>query len=59
MKMWGINPGDNHGFAISDRDEKEICAGLVRFIPHVKFRVESMLSIDEVIATLEAMQQQR
>jgi hypothetical protein len=56
-KMWGINPGSNHGFSISDADEKEIFAMLAQYIPHVKFKVESMLSIDEVIATLKAMQQ--
>ena len=58
MKMWGINPGFNHGIAITDKDEKEIGAMVGRFIPHVKFRVESMLSIDEVLDTLKAMQQQ-
>lgn len=58
MKMWGINPGGNHGFAVTDDDEKEILARNVQYIPHVKFRVESMLSIDEVIATLKAVQQQ-
>ena len=58
LKMWGMNPGGNHGFAVTDGDEKEICAMVVRFIPHVTFRVESMLSIDEVIAILKSMQQQ-
>jgi hypothetical protein len=57
MKMWGINPGGNHGFALTDEDEKDILARSAQYIPHVKFRVESMLSIDEVIATLKAMQQ--
>jgi hypothetical protein len=57
MKMWGINPGCNHGFAVTDGDEKEICAMVVRFIPHVTFRVESMLSIDEVIGILKTMKQ--
>jgi hypothetical protein len=58
MKMWGINPGGNHGFAITDEDEKDILARASQYIPHVKFKVESMLSIDEVIATLKSMQQQ-
>ena len=57
-KMWGINPGGNHGFSVTDGDEKEIFAMIAQYIPHVKFKVESMLSIDEVIATLKAMQQQ-
>jgi len=57
-KMWGINPGGNHGFSVTDADEKEIFAVMARYIPHVKFRVESMLSIDEVIETLKKTQQQ-
>jgi hypothetical protein len=31
---------------------------IAQYIPYVKFRVEPMLSIDEVIATLKAAQQQ-
>ena len=57
-KIWGINPGGNHGFSISDADEKEIFAMIAQYLPHVKFRVESMLSIDEVIETLKKTQQQ-
>jgi hypothetical protein len=56
MKMWGMNPGSNTGFGISDADEKEILSMIGWYIPHVKFRVESMLDVDEVIATLKAMQ---
>ena len=56
MKMWGINPGGNHGFSVTDSDEKAIFAMIAQYIPHVKFKVESMLSIDELIATLKAMQ---
>jgi hypothetical protein len=56
LKMWGINPGSNTGFGVSDGDEKAIFAMVAQYIPHVKFKVESMLSIDEVIATLKAMQ---
>jgi hypothetical protein len=57
LKMWGVNPGGKHGFAVADGDEKEICAMVIRFIPHVKFRVGAMLSIDEVIATLKGVHQ--
>ena len=56
MKMWGINPGGNHGFSVTDSDEKAIFAMIAQYIPHVKFKVESMLSIDDLIATLKAMQ---
>jgi hypothetical protein len=57
-KMWGINPGGNHGFSVTDADENEIFAMIAQYIPHVKFKVESMLDIDEVIASLKAAQEQ-
>ena len=57
-KMWDMNPGGNYGFSVTDGDEKEIFAMIVQYIPHVKFKVESMLSIDEVIATLKVMTKQ-
>jgi hypothetical protein len=53
-----MNPGGNHGFSVTDGDEKEIFAVIAQYIPHVKFKVESMLSIDEVFATLKAMMKQ-
>jgi hypothetical protein len=58
MKMWGMNPGGNHGFAVTDGDEKEILALVGQYIPHVKFRVEPMLSIEEVISAMETLQKQ-
>lgn len=54
-KFWGMNPGGGCGFAVSDRDEKEIFASLARFTPYVKFKVEPVLSVDEVIETLKGM----
>lgn len=57
-KIWGMNPGANHGFSVTDGDEKEIFAMIAQYIPHVRFKVESMLSIDEVIATLKGMMKQ-
>jgi len=57
MKIWGVNPGGNHGFAVSGADDTEIFAMVAQYIPHVKFKVESMLSIDEVIAAFKAPQE--
>ncbi len=56
MKMWGMNPGGNHGFSVTDADEKTIFSMIAQYIPHVKFKVESMLSIDEVIEMMRKMQ---
>jgi hypothetical protein len=52
-KLCGINPDGNHGFSFTDGDEKAIFAMIAQYIPHVKFTVKSMLSIDEVIASLK------
>jgi hypothetical protein len=56
LKTWGVNPGGHNGFGISEKDEKEILAMASMYIPYVKFTVEAMLSIEEVVATLKAMQ---
>jgi len=57
-KLCGINPGGNHGFSVTDGDEKEILAMIGQYIPHVKFTVKSMLAIDEVFVILKALQKQ-
>ncbi len=54
---WGIAPGGGHGYALTDKDEKEVFATLAKFIPYVKFKVEPMVSIDEVIAILKSAQE--
>ena len=56
MKIWGMNPGGNHGFSVTDTDEKTTFAMIAQSIPHVKFKVEPMLSIDAVIETVKKMQ---
>jgi hypothetical protein len=58
MKMWGMNPGGNHGFCLADGEEKEILTTVAQFIPHVQFRVEPMLSIDEVIESMQNLLKQ-
>jgi hypothetical protein len=55
-KAWGISPSGDHGYSITERDEAEIMVDLARFMPVVKFKVETMLSVDECIAALKKMQ---
>lgn len=55
-KLWGHSIGLGCGFCVSDRKEKEIFASLSRFVPYINFKVESMLSINEVIETLKESQ---
>jgi hypothetical protein len=58
LQMWGINPGAHTGFGISGADEKEILGMVAQYVPYVKFKVEHMLDVDEVIATLKSAEQQ-
>ncbi len=53
---WGIAPGGGHGYALTDKDEKEVFGSLTKFSPNIKFKVESMISIDDLIALLKSAQ---
>ena len=54
---WGIAPGGGHGYALTDKDEKEVFASLRKFTPNIKFKVESMIPIDDFIALLKSAQE--
>jgi len=57
-KAWGIAPSGDHGYSITEADESEIMIDLARFSPYVKFKVETMLSVDECMSCLKQMQEQ-
>jgi len=54
--MYGQSPGGYRGFVLSKQDPKEIYAKTSMFIPHVKFEVLPMLSIDETMDVMKEMQ---
>ena len=55
-KMWGISAGGGHGFAISEKDPKELYGSMITAIPFIKFDVKPMLTIDEMIEVMKGMQ---
>ena len=52
-----VCPTGDHGYSLTVRDESEIMIDLARFAPFVKFTVETMLSVDECMASLKKMQE--
>jgi hypothetical protein len=56
-KAWGISPTGDHGYSLTVRDESEIMIDLARYAPYVKFKVETMLSVDECMSNLKKMQE--
>ena len=52
---WGIFPGSNGGFAISEGDAATVMLGCQQFAPYCIFDVQTVLSIDEVEQAVKAM----
>ena len=57
LKMWGISSGGGNGYSISEQSAKEIFALIMKYTPYIKFEVKPMLSVDEMIDVMKAMQQ--
>ena len=56
LKMWGVSPGGNKGFAITDFEGKELFAMTATWAPYVRFKVKPMISADEAIEVMKGMQ---
>ena len=56
LKMWGLSPGGNNGFAITEAEGKELFAMTAAWAPYVRFNVEPMISADEAIEAMKGMQ---
>jgi hypothetical protein len=57
IKMWGVSAAGARGFMVFEGDEKELFGLLQKTLPRIKYKVEPMISIDDVLATVKAMQQ--
>ena len=57
LKMWGVSPAGGRGYMVFEGDEKKLFALLQRNAPRFKCKVEPMISIDEILATVKGMQQ--
>ncbi|GAF99642.1 unnamed protein product [marine sediment metagenome] len=56
IKMWGISPGGNNGFSITEAEGKELFAITATWAPYVRFKIKPMISADEAIEALKGMQ---
>ena len=56
LKIWGVSPGGGKGFAITEGEGKEKLAGLMKYTPYYSFEIAPMLSVDEIIEVMKAMQ---
>jgi len=56
IKMWGVSAAGARGFMVFEGDEKELFGLLQKTLPRIKYKVEPMISIDDVLATVKAMQ---
>jgi len=55
---WGMSPGGDHGYALTDLEGDKLFASLARFGTYVKFTVKPMISVDEAIAVMKQIQAQ-
>ena len=56
LKMWGVSPGGNKGFAITELEGKELFAMTSAWAPYVRFKVKPMISANEAIEVMKGMQ---
>ena len=56
IKDWGIFPGGNAGYGLSEGTGVEALTRALQFSPYVKFEVKQVLSIAEAIEAIKAAQ---
>ena len=56
LKMIGMSPDGQNGFVISNQDAKTIYTRAQFLAPYTKCKVMPMLSLDEVMDVMKAMQ---
>ena len=54
--MWGINVAGGSGFTITKDDPKQSFANSMIYTPYIKAEVRPMLSLDEMMEVMQAMQ---
>ena len=52
---WGIFPGANGGFALSEGDAAAVMIGCQQFAPYCTFNIQQVLSLDEVAEAFKSM----
>jgi len=57
-KAWGIATSGMRGYVISELEEQQLFIHLAKYQPYVKFKVESMLDLDECLFCMKEIQKQ-
>ena len=52
---WGIFLGGYKGYAIGEGSAVDMAIGTAQFSPYVKFNVEEVLSVDEMLETMKSL----
>jgi len=52
---WGIFAGGGAGYAIAEGTEADTLARTLQFAPYIRFKVQSVLSIDEVAEVMKSL----
>jgi hypothetical protein len=59
LTTWGVTLSTMQGFALSELEGEALYLALSKYTPIVTFTVKQTLTIDQAIAALQTMQQQR
>ncbi len=52
---WGMFAGRLSGYAIREGTEQQVALGTLRFVPHVKFKVYPVISVDQVLENITTL----
>ena len=52
---WGLFPGGGGGYALAEGSALDVFTGSAQFMPYITFKVQEVLSIDEVMAAMKSM----
>ena len=55
---WGMSADLSMGYAITEQNDKEIFADLMRFSPMVQFTIHPVLSVDEIMEIVKKASEQ-
>ena len=56
-KDWGMFIGRHAGYSIKEGTEQEIAFALLKFSPHLKFKVYPIISVNDALENVKALSQ--
>jgi len=57
LKDWGSFPGEHAGYCIIEGTEQDILRGTERYVPYVRFKTHTVLSLSQVLESMKALSQ--